>query len=167
MAASIADSDWACFFEETTRVDLDKWIEHLGDQISSDPKILGRGLFDQTPAIIHHFYGVGRGPDYKTFAFPDFDAGFCMNGAIIEKLKKPENMKKWKESPNFQIDIKHELIKFIYEQFDIKEQFKKYFWKNGSGRSKGDIIVFWTRPPQDMDNEKEGDKDVDIPRGPV
>ena len=130
LAASIADSDWACFFEETTRVDLDKWIEHLGDQISSDPKILGRGLFDQTPAIIHHFYGVGRGPDYKTFAFPDFDAGFCMNGAIIEKLKKPQNMKKWKESPNFQIDIKHELIKFIYEQFDIKEQFKEYFWEN-------------------------------------
>ena len=130
LGAKIADSDWACFLEETTRVDLDKWMNHLGDQISNDPKILGRGLFDQTPAIIHHFYGVGRGPDYKTFAFPDFDAGFCMNGALIEKLKKPENMKKWKESPNFQIDIKHELIKFIYEQFDIKEQFNSTFINN-------------------------------------
>jgi len=147
LSAKIADSDWACFFEETTRVTLDKWIEHLGDQTSSDPKILGRGLFDQTPAIIHHFYGVGRGPDYKTFAFPDFDAGFCMNGALIEKLKKPENMKKWKESPNFQIDIKHELIKFIYEQLDLKLTVSKHFCGGNWHREQKKCL---TRSPKEL-----------------
>ena len=43
--------------EETTRVVLDRLMEHLESEKTDEAKMLGRGLFDQGPAIIHHFYG--------------------------------------------------------------------------------------------------------------
>merc|ERR1719277_939597 len=100
-------------------------MEHLETEVSDEPKILGRGLFDQGPAIIHHFYGVSEGTDYKTFAFPDFDAGFCLNQLLMDKIIAV--LGEWKQQPNFQIDIKHEVMKFIDEKIGVKLTQSKHF----------------------------------------
>ena len=81
--------------EETTRLILARLMEHLDSETVEEPKLLGRGLFDQGPAIIHHFYGVSEGTDYKTFAYPDFDAGFCLNQPLMNRLI--ELLPDWKQ----------------------------------------------------------------------
>ena len=47
--------------EETTRLVLDRLLEHLDGEVSEDPKLIGRALYDQNLAIIHHFYGAAEG----------------------------------------------------------------------------------------------------------
>ena len=136
--------------EETTRLVLDRLLEHLDGEVSEDPKLIGRALYDQNLAIIHHFYGAAegrgqilrkvaenyfclikfliwplKGTDYKTFAYPDFDAGFCLNQPLLNKLI--ELLPEWKQAPNFQIDIKHELMKFIDDKLSLKMTPSKNF----------------------------------------
>ena len=53
--------NWICITEETTRLVLDRLLEHLDGEVSEDPKLIGRALYDQNLAIIHHFYGAAEG----------------------------------------------------------------------------------------------------------
>jgi len=149
------NAEWACIMEETTRTVLDRLMEHLESEKSENFKLIGRGLFDRTLSIIHHFYGARDGVDYRTFAFPDFDAGFCMNRKLVMKLAEDEMQFQWKNYPTFQIDPKHELMKFIFEKVGIEmtnsahfcggnwhREMKKCFTKSPKGFSLKNIFIY-------------------------
>lgn len=121
-----SDVDWIFFGEETTHVVLDRLIETLeGEKHGDKAAIIGRGLYDREPAIIHHFFGVGGDSNYKTFAFPDFDAGFVINQPLLNQII--DKLAIWKSKPEFQIDPKHEFIKFIKTHLNIEMQTSKHF----------------------------------------
>ena len=120
--------DWICILEETTRTVLDQLMQHLEHEKEDiHEKMLGRGLYDRTLSIIHHFYGARDGVDYRTFAFPDFDAGFCLNKLLVQKLAQDDMQQMWSLNPNFQIDPKHELMKFIFEKVGVEMTVSKHF----------------------------------------
>ena len=53
--------------EETTTTQLDFLLELLHQEKTDQPQIIGRGLFDREPVIIHHFFGVqNKAEDYRT-----------------------------------------------------------------------------------------------------
>ena len=61
-----SDVDWVFIGEETTTTQLEFLLELLQKEKTQYPQIIGRGLFDREPVIIHHFFGVGnQGDDYR------------------------------------------------------------------------------------------------------
>lgn len=61
------DVDWVFIGEETTTTQLEFLLELLKKEKTQYPQIIGRGLFDREPVIIHHFFGVGnKGDDYRS-----------------------------------------------------------------------------------------------------
>jgi len=82
-------------------------------------------LYDREPVIIHHFFGVSGGANYKTFAFPDFDAGFVINQPLLDGLLG--HLEKWTSGHEFQIDPKHEFIKFIHTHLNVEMKTSKHF----------------------------------------
>lgn len=121
------DVDWIIFCEETTHFVLDQLLEVLaGTKFKEgESKMVGRALFDREPVIIHHFFGVQGDANYKTFAFPDFDAGFAINRQMMRELVQIND--KWTGKHLFQIDPKHEFMKHVSTHLNIKMEHSKHF----------------------------------------
>ena len=80
------NTGWIFIGEETTRVELEFLLPFIdGLDKSDEPVIIGRPLFDQEMTIIHHFFGA-NGREYKTFGFPDYEAGFLINIPLMNAL---------------------------------------------------------------------------------
>lgn len=119
------DTDWVFIGEETTRIEMDVFLPYLDDiKSQSDPVIIGRALLDQEITIIHHFFGAS-GQEYRTFGYPDYDAGFLMNLPMVNALIS--HLKDWENDHNFNIDPKHEFMKFIKKQFNTVLTDSKHF----------------------------------------
>ena len=80
------NTGWIFIGEETTRVELEFLLPYIDElEKSNEPMIVGRPLFDQEMTIIHHFFGA-NGREYKTFGYPDYEAGFLMNIPLMNAL---------------------------------------------------------------------------------
>jgi UDP-glucose:O-linked fucose beta-1,3-glucosyltransferase len=116
---------WIFIGEETTRVELEFLLPYIDNlDKSNEPKIIGRPLFDQEITIIHHFFG-SSGSEYKTFGFPDYEAGFLMNIPMMNALIS--HYSDWENDHNFNIDPKHEFMKFIKTHLNIELTPSKHF----------------------------------------
>ncbi|KAL3856690.1 hypothetical protein ACJMK2_011415 [Sinanodonta woodiana] len=106
-AEKFSKKSWFFICEEETRIDLPKLRGLLQQFNSSQDLFLGKPLRDQEPTIIHHF------SDPKLFTYPDPAAGFLLSYPLVKKLA--DRLPDTGFRTDFNIDPKHELAKYIYQ----------------------------------------------------
>lgn len=110
--ASLTTSDWYVFVECDSVVNASVLFDFLKDFVPGRKIFLGRGLRDESPTIIHHFYGFDHEAD-DDFLFPDFASGFVLSKELLTKLALALDTSTSKVGSSFAIDAKHELALMI------------------------------------------------------
>lgn len=101
---------WIFFSEDTTKIDLEGLLKVLGRYDEKKDLFLGHAIHDHEASIIHHF-AFHQNP--ASFKFPDFDAGWALSIALLERAV--ERLEEKPPGMSFSIDVKHEVAMFFFD----------------------------------------------------
>uniref|UniRef100_A0A915CJS3 Beta-1,3-glucosyltransferase n=1 Tax=Parascaris univalens TaxID=6257 RepID=A0A915CJS3_PARUN len=102
--------DWLFLCEHSTVVNLTALIDFLGGYNPAELHYIGRALVDESPTIIHHFFGYDRPPESR-FLYADFAGGVAMSWALVDHIDHLSAEK----PTDFAIDPKHELSRMLLD----------------------------------------------------
>ncbi|KHN82330.1 Beta-1,3-glucosyltransferase [Toxocara canis] len=102
---------WLFLCEQSTEINLVELVRFLGAYNPAKAHFIGRGLADERPTIIHHFFGHDRPPD-QPFLYPDFAGGVAISAALI---KQAQSISVARRPTDFAIDPKHELSRMLFD----------------------------------------------------
>ncbi|KAK0411557.1 hypothetical protein QR680_005714 [Steinernema hermaphroditum] len=131
--------NWLLLGESFTRFNLRLLHALLRDSDEENVNLIGRGLTDKYPTIIHHFYGFDRDTSSQPFQYFDFSSGVAISHRLLEKLfAAPLD----RYPSGFSIDAKFEMTKFINDTTGETLKSTKSFCYRRSAD-----CVTWFEPP--------------------
>lgn len=107
--------DWLFLCEHSTVVNLTALVNFLGGYNPAELRYIGRALIDESPTIIHHFFGYDRPPESR-FLYADFAGGVAISSALVEHI---ERLSAEKKPTDFAIDPKHELSRMLFDSAGV------------------------------------------------
>lgn len=112
-----SNADWVMFVEDNTEIRLANLLKFLTKFNSKEDHLLARGLFDNDITIIHHF-SMFTAKDGSKFLYPDFASGWILSRNLMLKMQQDISERKFES--DFQIDLKHEIAKYLQKSFSVE-----------------------------------------------
>ncbi|TKR86868.1 hypothetical protein L596_011375 [Steinernema carpocapsae] len=136
--------EWLLIGDAFTGFNLRLLNTFLADFSNSEAILIGRGLKDSRPIIIHHFHGFDRDPESEPFQYCDFSSGVAINRKLLEKLF---GLPLSSYPSGFTIDANFELSKFINDTTGTTLKSTKAFcYKRSSD------CITWNSPPDHLES---------------